>query len=45
MPPKVRRVVLGVIGLILGFAAYLFAVRGTAIVYDIGQLGAKLLCL
>jgi hypothetical protein len=45
MPPGVRRVALGVIAMMLGFATYLFAVRGTAIVYDIGQFGAKLMCL
>ena len=45
MPPVVRRIVFSVLAVVAGFAVYLFAVRGIAIVYDIGQLGARLLCL
>ena len=45
MPPRVRRIVVGALAVLVAFAIYLFAVRGTAIVYDIGRLGAALLCL
>ena len=45
MPPAVRRVVFGVLAVIAGVAVYLFAVRGVAMVYDLGQLGAMLFCL
>ena len=45
MPPRVRRIVWGALAVIGGGAAYLLIVRGTAIIYDLGQMGAALFCL
>jgi hypothetical protein len=45
MPVAVRRVVFAILAVVAGGAVYLFAVRGVAMVYDLGALGAKLFCL
>ena len=45
MPRHVRRVLWGTLAVIGGLAVYLLVVRGTAIIYDLGRMGAGLLCL
>jgi hypothetical protein len=45
MPAGVRRAVFAILAVVTGGALYLFAVRGVAMVYDLGALGAKLFCL
>jgi hypothetical protein len=45
MPRGVRAALWVAAGMIGGGALYLIAVRGTAILFDIGQLGAMLFCL
>ena len=44
--PRPVRAVLAVTGaLVLGSAAYLWAVRGPALLLDLAHMGAKFLCL
>lgn len=44
-PRPVRRVVFAVLGLLLAGAAYLFVVRGTALLLDLAHMTAAFLCL
>ena len=43
-PPMVRRLGLGMLGVVLAGAGYLIAVRGEAIVVDLATLGGKIWC-
>jgi hypothetical protein len=45
MPNAVRRVVCGLVGSALAFAAYLMAVRGEAILFDLPAAAARMFCL
>ncbi|MBV1693055.1 MAG: hypothetical protein KGP27_01190 [Hyphomicrobiales bacterium] len=44
-PRPVRRVVFAVLGLLLASAAYLFIVRGPALLFDLAHMTAAFLCL
>ena len=44
VPRMVRRVGLGVLGVLLASAAYLIMVRGEALVVDLATLGARIWC-
>jgi hypothetical protein len=44
LPRPARRVVGGVIAVLLGFAAYLLAVRGPAILLDLAHGAAAMFC-
>ncbi len=45
MPSAVRRLVFGLLAVVAAGALYLFSVRGVAMIYDLGALGARLFCL
>ncbi len=45
MPRPVRRGVIAAVALLLAAAVYLFAVRGTALLFDLAHMTAGLLCL
>jgi hypothetical protein len=45
LPVTVRRVVVVVIGALLGLSAYLMAVRGEVMLFDLPSAAARLFCL
>ena len=45
LPRSVRRVALGIVGALLGFAVYLMIVRGPALFLDLAHITANMLCL
>lgn len=45
LPPHVRRVAFGVVGVAMVFATYLFIVRGPALLLDLAHTAASLFCL
>jgi len=44
MPSALRSVLLGLLGLLLAGAGYLIAVRGEALILDLGALSQRIFC-
>jgi hypothetical protein len=44
MPAGVRRALFGMVGLVLGGALYLIAVRGEALLVDLSALSQRIFC-
>ena len=45
LPPRVRAILFGIIGLLMAFAGYLLLVRGPALLLDLAHSAAAMFCL